>query len=95
MPVNLLSPIQIKKQIADHAKQRRLEKNLSREGLEKRSGVPASTIKRFETTGNISMQALLMIAVVLDCLTEFSQLFLPHVPISLYNTPKQRERGRQ
>lgn len=94
MPINLLTPHQIKKQIANQAKQRRLEKNLSRISLEKRSGVPASTIKRFETTGNIGMEALLMIAMVLDCLNEFTQLFAPQPPISLYKLPKQRERGR-
>jgi len=92
--INLLTASQIKKQIASQAKQRRLEQNLSRSSLATKSGIPASTIKRFETTGNISLGALLAIAWVLDCLTQFTPLF-QQTPITLYHPPKQRERGRQ
>jgi transcriptional regulator with XRE-family HTH domain len=96
MPVNLLTPHQLKKQIALQAKRRRLEKNLSRNSLEKKSGVPASTIKRFETTGKISLESLLAIAMVLDGLQEFAQLFATSHPVSLQSlSTKPRARGRQ
>jgi transcriptional regulator with XRE-family HTH domain len=95
LPITLLTPIQIQKQIAGQAKQLRLEQNLSRKSLAEKSGIPASTIKRFETTGNIGIGALLAIALVLDCLTPFMQLFIQQAPLSLYDIPKQRERGRQ
>src|SRR5438552_1718945 len=94
LPINLLTPTQIKKQIAERAKLRRLEKNLSRESLAQKSGVPASTIKHFETTGNISIKALLALALVLDYLAEFTQLFLLHAPTSLRDIPIERKRGR-
>lgn len=95
MAINLLSPVQLKKQIAVQAKQRRLEKNLSRMSLAEKSGVSASTIKHFETTGKISLESLLAIAMVLNCLAEFAQLFLSPDPVSLHALPKQRTRGRQ
>jgi transcriptional regulator with XRE-family HTH domain len=84
LPITLLTPIQIQKQIAGQAKQLRLEQNLSRKSLAEKSGIPASTIKRFETTGNIGIGALLAM-----------QLFIQQAPLSLYDIPKQRERGRQ
>ncbi len=95
MAINILTTEQIKKQIAEHAKQRRLEKNLSRASLEEKSGIPASTIKHFETTGKVSLDALLAIAMVLDFLAEFAQLFAPKPLASLKHFPKSRERGRQ
>ena len=95
LSINIVSLHQLKKQIANRAKERRLEKNMSRKTLEAKSTVPASTIKRFETTGNISLEALLRIALVLDALAEFSQLFPAKTPVSLFETPIERQRGRQ
>lgn len=95
MAINLLTSMQLKKQIASQAKQRRLEKNLSRNSLAERSGVPASTIKKFEAIGKISLESLLAIAMALDSLAEFAQLFSSVIPVSLHKLPKKRERGRQ
>jgi hypothetical protein len=95
MSINILTPQQLKWQIAKQAKQKRLEKNLSRKTLWERSGIPTSTIKHFETTGNISLESLLQIALVLDGLQEFSQLFMPTAPISLFEKNIVRQRGRQ
>jgi transcriptional regulator with XRE-family HTH domain len=95
MSINIISPGQLKQQIARQAKQKRLEKNLSRTTLQEKSGVPGSTIKHFETTGNISLDALLRIALVLDSLNEFSQLFVLGAPVSLYEKKIARQRGRK
>ena len=95
LSINILSPHQLKKQIAAQAKNKRLEKNLSRKTLGEKSSVPASTIKRFETTGNISLEALLRIALVLDSLSEFSQLFAMNAPATLYEQAIERQRGRE
>ena len=95
MTINILSPCQLKQQIAKQARQKRLEKNLSRTTLREKSGVPVSTIKHFETTGNISLDALLRIALVLDSLNEFSQLFASGTPVSLYEKKIVRQRGRK
>lgn len=95
MSINILSPSQLKREIAKQAKQRRLEINMSRKTLALRSKVPASTIKRFETSGDLSLDALLRIALVLDCLDQFTELFIARTPISLYKMPVIRKRGRE
>ena len=51
--------------IAKQARELRLEKNLTQEGLAKRSGVSLASIKRFERLGKISLESLLEIALVL------------------------------
>lgn len=95
MAINILLPYQLKQQIARQARQKRLEKNISRSTLWEKSGVPVSTLKHFETTGNISLDALLRIALVLDSLNEFSQLFVLGAPVSLYEKKTVRQRGRK
>ena len=50
-PLIFQTPEAVRKRIVARAKARRLAENLSRRSLSARSGVPESTIKRFETTG--------------------------------------------
>ena len=40
------------------------------------SGVSLGSLKRFESTGEISLISLLKLAIVLDCAEEFEQLFV-------------------
>jgi transcriptional regulator with XRE-family HTH domain len=97
LTINLLTSPQIQSLIATRARARRLSLNLSRDALAMRSGVSASTIKRFETIGEISLNSLLRIAIVLESLSEFDSLFLPKLPLSLdfkQLSPK-RQRGRK
>ncbi|MFZ1643526.1 MAG: helix-turn-helix domain-containing protein [Candidatus Contendobacter sp.] len=82
--------------IAARAKARRLAENLSRRSLSARSGVPESTIKRFETTGYIALNRLLRLASILDGLDEFAALFPEKPPVSIeqiFPTPRRRGRG--
>jgi transcriptional regulator with XRE-family HTH domain len=82
--------------LAARAKARRLAENLTRETLAERSSVPAPTIKRFETTGNASIEAIIRIAFALGCLNSFEGLF-PEKPI-LTNQDLEavgRKRGRK
>lgn len=65
----------VKKVIVDNLKKRRKEKKISQKELSIRSGVTYASIRRFETTGEISFSSLLEIANALDCLEEFNQLF--------------------
>lgn len=48
--------------------------NLTREELAARSGVPASSIKRFEREGLIALDSLVELALVLDCLDDFEKI---------------------
>jgi len=62
--------------IRDNFKQKRLFLELTQEGLAKRSGVSLGSIKRFESSGEISLKSLLKLAVVIECLDDFTDIAL-------------------
>lgn len=64
-----------KASLAKQAKERRLALNLSRKTLAERSGVTEASLKRFESSGNISIDNLLRLALVMECLADFEKLF--------------------
>ena len=72
---NIPNPSDIAMQIAARVKARRLELNLTQEGLASRAGVKFATYRRFEQTGEISLRGLLQIGFALNCLDEFNTLF--------------------
>ena len=96
----LLSPHELLKHIAQAAKAKRLSINLSQQSLADRSMVSLGVIKKFEHTGKISLESLLKLALVLDALNEFGELFKAK-PISAYRSldellkQKPRQRGRK
>jgi transcriptional regulator with XRE-family HTH domain len=69
------NPSDVAMQIAARVKSRRLELNLTQEGLALRAGVKFATYRRFEQTGEISLRGLLQIGFALNCLDEFNALF--------------------
>ncbi len=73
----------VRDRIADRFKARRLAMNLPQQELARRSGVPLSTLKRFEREGLISLDSLLRLATVLDCLEDFERLAAEPVPTSV------------
>lgn len=75
MALKLTSPFDAKQGLRARARKRRLENNLSQEGLAKRAGVSLGTLKRFERTGDISVESLIALAFALNAETEFEGLF--------------------
>ncbi|MEF9921327.1 MAG: helix-turn-helix transcriptional regulator [Anaerovoracaceae bacterium] len=69
------TPSKIEYEIKENVKLRRKEAKLSQRGLSEKSGVSLGSIKRFETTGQISLEALIKIGIVLQYEDDFSQLF--------------------
>lgn len=61
--------------LANRVKARRLEMNLTQEGISARAGLPIATYRHFERTGKISLDGLLHIAFALDALGDFDSLF--------------------
>ncbi|MBQ8792684.1 MAG: helix-turn-helix transcriptional regulator [Clostridia bacterium] len=61
--------------IIEKVKQRRKELKLTQQGLAKKSGVSYASIRRFESTGEISFTSLLKIANALNALSDFNMLF--------------------
>lgn len=71
LAINIRTPNQIMFQLKENFKAKRLSLNLTQEGLANKSGVSLGSLKRFETTGQISFESLLALANVLDCLDDF------------------------
>ncbi|MCG3472359.1 helix-turn-helix domain-containing protein [Xenorhabdus bovienii] len=89
----LYSPSELARDVGRNAKTLRLSKNLSRKTLAEKSGVSESTIKRFETTGTISLEAMILLATYLDELISISNLFKAEYP-STYEELKNSSRKR-
>ncbi|TXD52702.1 MULTISPECIES: helix-turn-helix domain-containing protein [unclassified Polaribacter] len=69
------NPREVAKELAIKFKKLRNEAKLTRKELAERSGVSESSIKRFETTGLISLISLLKISQILKKLEDFQTLF--------------------
>ncbi|MEG0217975.1 MAG: helix-turn-helix transcriptional regulator [Raoultibacter sp.] len=69
------TPPEIAGELAQNVRARRKEAHLSQLALAKKSGVSLGSLKRFESTGEISLFSLLKIAIALDCEDDFTQLF--------------------
>lgn len=100
MILQIYTPYELKKIIAKRARERRLSLNLSQQSLADRSGVKYGTLKKFETTGQISLESLLKLALVLEELGNFNKLFLEDnekLPSSLDKLleDSSRKRGRK
>ena len=72
---SIVTPNDVAKQIAARVKARRLELNLTQEGIATRAGLKFATYRRFEQTGEISLKGLLQIGFALNALSEFDALF--------------------
>lgn len=72
---NVSTPKDVALQIAVRVKARRLELDLTQEGLAARAGLKFATYRRFEQTGEISLKGLLQVGFALNALSEFDVLF--------------------
>lgn len=61
--------------LANRARNIRKRRGISQEELSKRCGVSYGSIKRFETTGKISLLSLTKIAMELDCTDDMKAMF--------------------
>ena len=72
--LNISTPNEIAKQIAAKVKARRLELNLTQEGIAARAGIKFATYRRFEQTGEISLKGLLQIGFALNAQKQYQSL---------------------
>lgn len=94
------NPGSILRNLAERAKKNRLELNLSQNALAAKSGVSLGSLKRFESTAEISLKNLVMLAIALDATEEFNTLFSRQKYQSLdelltKNKLKTAKRGRR
>lgn len=73
--VNMMTITEIQKMIATRARDLRLELNLTQKTLSEKSGVSYGSLKKFEQTGQISLESLLKLALILGCMDDFNALF--------------------
>lgn len=94
--LSLLVPQDIMLAYAKRVRALRIQFGITQKELAQRVGVSEGTIKRFEQTGEIQLRSLLAIALVLNRLDEFEEMFkLPDVPTSLYKPEKKPLKSRQ
>ncbi|SFI24776.1 Helix-turn-helix [Pseudomonas argentinensis] len=78
------------------AREARLAQNLSRKSLAKMAGISESTIKRFESNGQITLDALILIATALSATRQIAELFKHEQPVSFEEIKQTgRTRGRR
>lgn len=74
MKLSLVSAADIQRSLSDWLREQRKAQKLSRQALAERSMVPAPTIKKFETTGQISLRQFLLLWQTLDDLKRMHEL---------------------
>ena len=102
---NILSLIEktpdlIMSSIARRVKQRRLEKEWTQKMLATKAGLSLPSYRRFESSGEISLRSLVMLAFALDMTDEFEALFNGKIYQSIDDIlnaerRKQRKRGNR
>lgn len=95
-----MTPREMMTHLARQAQAKRLACNWTQKTLSERSGVSYGVIKKFERTGQISLESLLRLALALDALKEFHAVFSPPKPEAAVSldaliNAQPRKRGRQ
>lgn len=76
----LTTPIRSQKKLAENARAKRLELDLTQEGLAERSGVALPTLRKFEQRGAISLESYLKILMALGGLEAVIEATEPAQP---------------
>ncbi len=69
------NPDDIMMQVAGNFRKRRVEKNITRQRMAELSGVPLSSVARFEQKGLIAFESLIKLAMALGYTSEIKDLF--------------------
>jgi len=100
LSLNEPTPKQIMQSLSQRARERRLKLNLTQAGLASRAAISLGSLKRFEQSGQISLESLTKIALVLGEANSFDKLLnttlaLPFSLDELIAEPAARLRGRK
>lgn len=88
----LETPAEMALSAAERFRSLRKRKKISIKTLSEQSGVAYSTLRRFESSGEISFIALIKIASVLDCDDQINTLFSNTVPSSIEEILRENRR---
>ncbi len=94
------TPSEVAIEIASALREKRLQLNLTQKTLAEKAGISLAVLKKFESTGKISLQTLLKLALALGSLGDFQHLFKKVEPENLTSLDeiiqdKKRKRGRR
>ena len=81
--VGVLTEQSVVNGIVERVKKKRKLMKISQRQLSQKSGVTYASVRRFETTGEISLTSLLKIAHALDALKDFENVFKGQVITNL------------
>lgn len=96
MSVSVLPAKAILRQLGARTKQMRLHRGFTRAALSRLCGVPESTIKRFESTGEIGTKALVNIFISLEAVDQVTDLAKASAPLSMADVMQvPRQRGKR
>lgn len=90
-PIQLHSPDEIARQLADRIRADRLRRGWKQETLAERSGVSLPTVRRYERTGRTSVDNLLKLCHALGRLDEFAELLKSEPASSIAELEQQSE----
>ncbi len=94
-----MTPAEIGKELAKRLTAVRLQKAWTREMLAKIANVNVHSLKRFERTGQVSLERLIAISQALDVHQDIERLFKPRHRVDIENwepvTQPLRKRGKR
>jgi len=96
--LNLHTPYEIQVILSQRVKRLRLINEWTQAELAERAGITLASLKRFESTGKISIERLLQLAMALGRLNELMQLFQePEIKrlSDIKKLTKNRQRGKR
>ena len=91
----MMTPQEMQKRIADKTRAKRLALDLSQQTLSEKSGVSYGVLKKFERTGQISLESLLKLALVLGSMGTFDALSTPDKPEAALSLDELMQEGKR
>lgn len=88
----LISPQRRAAEVAAREKERRRKLGITQEQLSVRSGVSLGSLRRFEQTGQISLESLVRLMRALDCENELDGLFVKPAYRSIHDVIAEQGR---
>ncbi len=98
LELNLYTPNKIQKLLSQRIRRLRLINEWTQVELAERSGISLASLKRFESTGKISLERLLLLAWTFGRLDEFTSLLEEPEIMTLADIrklEKKRQRGKR
>ena len=77
------TPKEIQRELSERERRLRKKQKMTLQQLADASGVSLGSVKRFESSGEISLQSMIKIASALGCEDDFSAIFAKNIPMSI------------